>query len=138
MQDGPSRSDGQDLLARLNAVLEALSKSSAPIQYKIVTHGTYDTARTTLQAFSSLGWLGVTLGGIAFFVAFVGGGRNPGIAFLALPVGLALLIGGILTVVQCQAARAAVDSADYARQSLEILAMRSVEQQKPNASVPGK
>jgi hypothetical protein len=135
MRDQESGNDGRNLLVRLHEVLDALERSNSPVDYQVVTHGTYVTARGYIDIFAGLGWISVIIG-VLLIAAGLSSTGGHGFGFssvvFAMPLGIVLAVGGVVTVVQCQTARAAIDSADYARQSLEILALRSVRGKKSN------
>ena len=85
-------------------------------------HGTYGTARTLCRIVSFMGWVLVVLPFLGIVAALLGSslGGFLGVFTLAgIPFGLALVLFG-------QSSRANLDSADYARQMLELMQKQSL------------
>ncbi len=85
-----------------------------------VFHGTFDTARRTAQTISALGWLVVIVGGFGAILSFSTLQREGPLALIGVAVSALIAIVGFLQVAVGQGVRAAVDGADYARQSLKL------------------
>lgn len=82
-----------------------------------VFHGTYGAARAVARIVAALGWIVAAVGVI---VALVGLAYVTGAGIFVIPSGILIAVLGLLQVVVGQGARAAVDVADYARQSLQL------------------
>jgi hypothetical protein len=78
-------------------------------------HGTYGTANAILAIFGVVGW-GLALIGLVVVFVGLGSGGPFGSVIAGIGIGIAAL--GLLQVAAQQMIRAAVDSADYARQGL--------------------
>jgi hypothetical protein len=85
-----------------------------------VFHGSYDTARGAAQVIAGLGWFVVVVGWAVALVS-VGNMQAAGpFAMLGIAIGILIAVVGLLQVAAGQGVRAAVDAADYARQSLKL------------------
>ena len=85
-----------------------------------VFHGTYETARGTAQVIATLGWVVVALGGFVALLSFASMTAAGPFAMLGVAIGILIAVVGLLQVAAGQGVRAAVDAADYARQSLKL------------------
>ena len=80
-------------------------------------HGTYETARGVASLSAGIGWVVAIVGGI-LVLASLPYIRQFGL--LGVSSGILIAAVGLLQVTVAQGARAAVDSADYARQTLKL------------------
>jgi hypothetical protein len=85
-----------------------------------VFHGTYATARGTAQMIAGLGWIVVAVGGIIALLSLGNMQQAGPFAMLGVAIGILIAVVGLLQVAAGQGVRAAVDAADYARQSLKL------------------
>jgi len=98
--------DSTTVAAETNSALPATAYSYT---------STYQTARTTAQFISAVGWVTVVLS------VFFGSISEGGIAGLFILPSLGGAIGGLLLVGVGQFSRAAVDTADYTGEMLAIM-----------------
>src|SRR5688572_10921987 len=92
-------------------------------------HGTYDTARGTARVIASLGWVVVAVGGLIAVIGIASTQAAGPFAVVGVATGILIGVVGLLQVAAGQGVRAAVDAADYARQSL-VLQIAEAEGQK--------
>ena len=85
-----------------------------------VFHGTYDTARGTAQVVAGLGWVVIGIGGFVALLSLAGMAAAGPFAMLGVAIGILIAAVGLLQVAAGQGVRAAVDTADYARQSFRL------------------
>jgi hypothetical protein len=83
-------------------------------------HGRYDTARGTAQIISALGWIATALGAFIALGSLASASAAGPLAGIGIGVGLLIAVAGLLQVAAGQGVRAALDSADYARQSFKL------------------
>lgn len=85
-----------------------------------VFHGSYETGRGMAQVISGLGWLVVAIGFFVTLASLGSMGVAGPFAMLGVTTGILIAVVGVLQVAAGQGVRAALDAADYARQSLQL------------------
>ncbi len=139
-QENPSQPQSQPssaaaLFVDLKNSIDALAAVQAPKSVTVKIYADYGAGRKTAQVISLIGWLVVVIGvfSLVYGLSQLGQPRGfggPSInAMMSIAAGAFLLLTGILQVAVGQMMRASMDSADYARQSLQIQAamLRGVE-----------
>jgi len=99
-------------------------------------HGTYETARGTAQLIAGLGWVVVAIGGVVALMGLASMQAAGPFAMLGVAIGILIAVVGLLQVAAGQGVRAAVDAADYARQSFKLQiaqaeGLEEIDLQKP-------
>ena len=119
--------NAQSFLLELQETLQLLASGGVPRSVKVRTYGSYETARGLATLISALGWLVIVVAAIAMLAGFSESSNSysrysgQGASAMAMIAGgIAGAILGVLIVAMGQTARASVDSADYAKQSLLI------------------
>ena len=110
------RSNSRRQSTSTSSASSSTARSAGWYRSRVQTHGTYDTSRFLAKFISGIGWFlfGSAIVGI---LASLNSNSNIGttVGFSLIPLGLSLVIFGQLT-------RASIDSADYSRQYLLMMA----------------
>lgn len=116
-----------DTVVKLTALLDVLAERNRPVRYSLTRHRTYETARAVLMFFAVLWWLLVVAGLLVLASGLSTAGANSfeavALSRILVPAGAIMSLAGLIGVQQNQTARAVVDTADYARQHLELVAL---------------